>query len=409
MKQSAYNDSKILGISSSKKYNVLFLMNGAKPPRGGEFFTLSLIKNLRRDLFNPVLVYAYEGSIVNEIKKSNIAAIRLPLGNRLINIYPRKIKLYSPDFIFTVLWHLTASGAIFKLRRLLKEKDIHLIYAADNLSKLIGGVAGKMAGIKVVAHCHDDFKEDALGRIMRFFYFLLLDRILAVSEKVRKFFTVNGKISEKAITVYNGIRTDIFNREIVSDDIRDELGLREDVVIGSIGAIEKNKGQRYLLEAIAKLKTEGIANIVCIVCGTGPEEETLKRFVYEKGIADIVLFLGYRDDIPRIFKILDIIVTTSLTIEACPLSVIEAMSMKVPVIATNISGLPEIVDDGKTGFLVPPGDVVALCNSIRYLIQNPEIRLKMGENGRERVLERFTIEENVRRTEEIFLNVLKGN
>lgn len=361
-------------------------------------------------MFNPVLVYAYEGSIVNEIKKSNIAAIRLPLGNRLINIYPRKIKLYSPDFIFTVLWHLTASGAIFKLRRLLKEKDIHLIYAADNLSKLIGGIAGKMAGIKVVAHCHDDFKEDSLGRIMRAFYLLLLDRILTVSERVRKFFTVKGKLCPKAITVYNGVDPDIFNPERVDDNVKAEFGLKEGAfVLGSIGVLEKDKGQNYLFEAIAKLKAEGIANIVCLVCGTGPEEVNLKGIVRARDISAEVLFLGYRNDIPKILKVLNVVVMTSLTIEACPMTALEAMSMKVPVIATKVGGLPEVVDNGKTGIIVPPGDVVALCNSIRYLIQNPEIRLKMGENGRERVIERFTIEENVRRTEEIFLNVLKGN
>ncbi len=384
-------------------------MNGAKPPRGGEFLTSSLITHLRKDLLQPILVYANEGVIVQEIKKHGIDSIQLQLDNRITNIYPREIKIYNPFFILLFFWRLMAGGAIFKLKKLLEKNEVKLIYCADNLSKLIGGIAGKMAGIKVVAHCHDDFKEDVLGRTMRFFYFLLLDRILAVSEKVRKFFTVNGKISPKAVTVYNGINADVFNPQVIDGDIRDELGLREDVVvIGSIGAIEKNKGQRYLLEAIAKLKTEGIGNIVCIVCGTGPEEENLKRFVYEKGIADIVLFLGYRDDIPRILKILDIIIITSFH-ESFSMSTVEAMAMEVPVIATNVGGIPEVVDNGKTGILVPPGNVDALCKAMKYLIQNPEIGINMGKKGRQRVLERFTIEENVRKTEQIFLQMLRGN
>jgi len=410
MKHSTYNDSKISEIRSSKKYNVLFLMNGAKPPRGGEFFTLSLIKNLSRDLFNPVLVYAYEGFIVREIKKDNIEAIRLSLGDKLINIYLRKIKLYNPGFILTVLWQLIASGAIFKLRRLLKEKDIHLIYAADNLSKLLGGIAGRTTGLKVVAHCHDDFKEDSLGRIMRAFYLLLLDRILTVSERVRKFFTVKGKLCPKAITVYNGVDPDIFNPERVDDNVKADFGLKEGAfVLGSIGVLEKDKGQNYLFEAIAKLKAEGIANIVCLVCGSGPEEVNLKGIVRARDISAEVLFLGYRNDIPKILKVLNVVVMTSLTIEACPMTALEAMSMKVPVIATKVGGLPEVVVDGETGLLIPPGDVDALCRSIKNLVKHPDMRLKMGKAGRERVLERFTIEENVRKTEDIFLNVLKGN
>jgi len=80
----------------------------------------------------------------------------------------------------------------------------------------------------------------------------------------------------------------------------------------------------------------------------------------------------------------------------------------VPVIATNIGGLPEVVEDGKTGILVPPGDVNALCSAIKYLVNNPEARLKMGENGRLRVLEKFTIEQNVRKTEDVFLSLVEA-
>lgn len=396
--------------NSNSKYNIAFLMNGAKPPRGGEFLTLHLINHSSKKLFRTTLVYAHEGVIVEEIKKSGINAIHFPLSDKIINIYPREIKLYNPFFILTFLWHLFLNSGIFKLNKLLKENNIHLIYCADNLSKLIGGIAGKMLGIKIVAHCHEDFKEDALGKIMRIFYLLILDRILTVSEKVRKFFTVKGKISPKAITVYNGINTEVFDPTNIDDNLRIELGLKNDaIVLGSIGVLEKDKGQRYLFEAMARLKSEGINNIICVVCGTGPQEAELKEFVQKNRLGNEVLFLGFRSDIPLVLKTLDIIAITSLTIESFSMVAVEAMAMKVPVIATKVGGLPEVVDNGKTGIIVPPGDVGALCNSIRYLIQNPEIRLKMGENGRERVLERFTIEKNVRKTEEVFLEMLKGH
>jgi L-malate glycosyltransferase len=390
--------------------NIAFIMNGAKPPRGGEFLTLHLITHLRKDIFHPILIYAEDGIIVREIKKSDIESVNFSLNKNITGIYPREIKLYNPIFIFTFIWYLLTRGSIFRLKRILKEHNIHLIYCADNLSKLIGGIAGKVAGIKVVAHCHDDFKEYSLGVVIKIFYMLLLDKILAVSEKVRKFFVINGRISPKAITVYNGIDTKYFDPKNVKDNIREELALDKDsVVIGSIGVLEKDKGQRYLFEAIARLKAEGINNLICLVCGTGPEEANLKKFVQESGLKGEIIFLGFRNNMPKILKMLDILVITSLTIESFSMAAVEAMAMKVPVIATNISGLPEVVDDGKTGLLVPPGDIDALCNSIKYLIQDPGIRLKMGENGRERVLERFTIEENVRRTEDIFLYILKGN
>jgi UDP-N-acetylglucosamine:LPS N-acetylglucosamine transferase len=171
--------------------NIAFIMNGAKPPRGGEFLTLHLITHLRKDIFHPILIYAEDGIIVREIKKSDIESVNFPLNKNITGIYPREIKLYNPIFIFIFIWYLVTKGSIFRLKRILKEHNIHLIYCADNLSKLIGGIAGKVAGIKVVAHCHDDFKEYSLGVVIKIFYMLLLDKILAVSEKVRKFFVIN--------------------------------------------------------------------------------------------------------------------------------------------------------------------------------------------------------------------------
>ena len=401
------NSANNHNTTPDRRYNILFLMNGAKPPRGGEFLTLYLITHLRKDLFNPILVYAHEGVIVQELKKAGIDAVQIPLGNRITNIYPREIKLYNPFFILTFLWHSLTNRGILRLRKLIRDNDIHLIYCADNLSKIIGGIIAKISGVKSVAHCHDDFKEDMLGKTMRIFYLLLLDRILTVSDRVRNFFTVRRKISPKAITVYNGVNAEVFNPADVDDGMRVELGLREGtVVIGSIGVLEKDKGQKYLFEAVARLKSEGINNIVCVVCGTGPEELILKEFVHANGLDEEVLFLGFRTDIPRVLKTLDILVLTSLTIESFSMAAVEAMAMKVPVIATNVGGLPEVVEDGKTGILVPPGDINALCSAIKYLVKNPEARLKMGENGRLRVLEKFTIEQNVRKTEEVFLNLV---
>ena len=391
------------------RYNILFLMNGAKPPRGGEFLTLYLITHLRKDIFHPLLVYAHDGVIVRRLKEAGIDSVQIPLSSKIANIYPREISLHSPFFVISFLWHLVLSGSIFKLNKILKKNNIHLIYCADNISKFIGGIAGKMAGVKVVAHCHDDFKEDTLGKTMRMFYLMLLDRILTVSDKVKKFFAVNKKGFQKAITVYNGIDTDIFNPQNVPDDLRNELGLeKENIVIGSIGVIEKDKGHRYLVEALARLKAEGITNVICVICGTGHQEADLKELVRANGLDREVLFLGFRDDIPKVLKVLDILALMSLTIESFSMAAVEAMAMEVPVIATNIGGVPEVIDDGKTGIIIPPGNVDALCEAIKYLIQNPGVRFRMGQNGRLRVLDRFTIESNVRKTEEIFLQLLKN-
>ncbi|MBW8000507.1 MAG: glycosyltransferase family 4 protein [Planctomycetes bacterium] len=381
-------------------------MNGAKPPRGGEFLTYSLITNLDTDKFNPLVIYAKEGVIVKKIKQTDINTIELTLPDRLTGIYPRKIKLYSPLFLFTLLWDLVTSRCLFRLKKLILENDIQLIYCADNLSKLIGGMVGKMTNVKVVAHCHDDFKEDALGKIMRRTYLIFLDRILTVSDKVRRFFKVGQKISPKAVTVYGGIDTRLYDPDKTKTDIRSELGLDKDAfVIGSIGVIEEDKGHIYLLKAVAKLISEGI-DISAVICGTGHKEEFLKKFVEDENLNENIFFPGFRKDIPEVLKALDIFVMTSMTIESLSIVTLEAMAMRNPVIATNIGGLPEVVVDGETGIIIEPCNADVLADSIKYLLENPEKRFQMGQQGRKRVCEHFTIEKNVRKTEEVFLETL---
>lgn len=386
--------------------NIAFIMNGAKHPRGGEFLTLYLVKHLRRDIFNPVVIHASEGLIIEEIRKTGVDMVHIPLADGITNVYPRETRLYNPFFVMRFSLGLLRSGYLFKLFRLLKEKRIDLIYSADNLSKLTGGIVGKIAGIKVAAHCHDDFKEDFLGRIMRMWYLLFIGRLLTVSEKVRGFFKVNGEILSKVMTIYNGVDTAVYDPEAVPAGAREELGLEGGFfLIGLIGSLDENKGHRHLLEAVARLKSEGFA-LKCLICGKGPERGNLEAFAREKGLSEEALFLGFRKDIPRIMKSLDALIVPSVHTEACSMTILEAQAMGLPVIATSVSGNPELVAERITGLLVPPGDAEALAEAIKSLIRDPVSRCRMGMRARETVLERFTIERNVRKTEEIFIEFL---
>ena len=120
-----------------------------------------------------------------------------------------------------------------------------------------------------------------------------------------------------------------------------------------------------------------------------------------------VRFLGYRRDIPDLLGIMDMVVMPSLR-ESFGIVALEAMAMKVPVVASRIGGLEEVVEHERTGLLVPPGDADALAEAIRTLAENPEMRINMGEAGRQRVAEKFSIESTIRRTEEIYLECLGG-
>ena len=259
--------AKIMELNKSyskKKYTIAFLMSGAKSPRGGEILLSHCIKHLKRDVLHPIVIYAEEGVIVREIKKAGIDAIRIPLNNKITTPFLKNV-LYNPIKLTILLMNFLKSMYIFKVMRVLREYNVDLICSADTLSKIVGGISGKCLGIKVVAHCHADYSsimfQNIIGRLLKMIDSFLLDAILAVSEKVRSCFKGNDRVYSKVITVYNGVDAEFFNPIKVADSLLKELGGRYQIIIGNIGALDKFKGQIYLLEAIKRLKEEGIANI----------------------------------------------------------------------------------------------------------------------------------------------------
>lgn len=394
---------------TDSKYRIAFLMNGAKPPRGGEFLIHNLIVRLDRQRFHPVVIYAEEGRLIKRIKEAGIDSIQVPLSGKIASLFPGEV-LRNPFKLTSVIFNYLRSMHIFKLIRALKARDVDLIYSADSLSKISGGISGRWLAIKVIAHCHNDFEgplfRNMLGRFLKFIDISFLDAIIAVSGKVRVCFA-KDRIFPNVKMIYNGVDADIFDPRGIDDGITGELDIPEGALkIGIIGTIEKIKGHVYLIEAIGMLKGAGI-NCVALVCGTGPEEMNIRKAVRDKSLDKEVLFLGSREEMPGVLKVLDILAVPSLH-ESFSMAAVEAMSMEVPVIAARVGGLPEVVEDGVTGVLVPPGDSLGLYKAIRRLAEDPELRQRLGKNGRQRVLERFTIDENVRRTEEVFLELLEA-
>jgi len=258
--------------------------------------------------------------------------------------------------------------------------------------------------VKVVAHCRDLLKESVVEKMLLIYQLLFMNKIIAVSESNRNLFKVGSKLPEKVQTIYNGI--DLSGFDSVRGYRREEFRIKgEDIVLGIIAVFDKCKGHIYLFQAIAKLVSEGYKNIICLVIGDGREGDELRAFVLNKGLTDYIRFLGYRNDVPELLCVMDMVVMPSIQ-ESFPRVPLEAMAMKVPVIATTVGGLPESIEDGKTGILVSPMDVDSLSTAIKYLIENPEARKEMGEAGRKRVEERFSIENNVRKTEELYSDIL---
>lgn len=380
-------------------------MHGARNIGGGEYSIYYLIKEIRKDIFEPLVFYSHENEIIRRLKQDGIQLINLSLNEKITSIYRDKIKKNPASLL--VYFHYLIAG-IFATVKSLKQYRIDILHPHDNLSKIVGGIAAKIVGVKIVVHCRDFLKGSLIEKMLIFYQLSLMDNIIAVSESTRNLFKIGRKIPDKVQTIYNGIDLKEFDYKKKGYS-KEELGIRDkDLVIGIIATFDKCKGHIYLFKAMEMLISEGLRNIVCLVIGDGRERDELEAFVVNKNLQDYIKFLGYRTDIRELLKAVDVVVMPSLQ-ESFGRVAAEAMAMKVPVIASIVGGLPETVEEGKTGLLVPPGDASSLSKVIKYMIEHPDIRRKLGEAGRERVEERFSLESNVKKTEELYFRILKYN
>jgi len=303
------------------------------------------------------------------------------------------------------------SGAA-RLQRLLRKLDVDLLHTHVHVAAaVLGRAAARAAGRVVVSHLHieNHFRRSRLARAP----LVALDnasarlcaQLIAVSDATRVAFERQGFPADLLETIHNGV--DITAVESAPPaNIRRALGLPDDVpALCHVGRLAAVKGQRELLEAVAALRARGSQLHAVFVGGDlesgGAYTAELDRRARDLGIADVVHFLGFRADAAAIVRELDVLVLPSL-VEGLPLVVLEAMALGRPVVATAVGGTPEAVDDGRTGLLVPPRDVGALADAVATLIDDPDLRGRLGRAGRARVAERFDAERADRRVLEVY-------
>lgn len=201
--------------------------------------------------------------------------------------------------------------------------------------------------------------------------------------------------------IYNGIPTACFVLRAGRDNAKGE----KDVVLLHVGRFAPQKNHLLLIEAFA-LAVKEYPTMQLWLVGDGPLQPAVERLVKEKGLEEKVLFLGIRDDVPKLLADSDVFILPS-DWEGVPLTVLEAMAAGKPVIATAVGGVPELVEDGATGVLVPPRDPEALAQGILRLVKDPDLRRRMGKAARERALEHFDISRTAREYEALYLKLFK--
>jgi len=230
---------------------------------------------------------------------------------------------------------------------------------------------------------------------------MLYPKIIAVSDAVRNALLSGGLPESQVATVHGGVP--VREQAGAPAPLREELGLPADaVLIGIVARLAREKGQRFLLEAMRDVDRKA----VCLVVGRGPEEASLRAYRTAHGLADRVHFLGWRLDSDAVIAALDVVVQPSLWEEACSLSIMEAMSLGKPLVATRSGGNAELIAQDETGLLVAKHDVPALTEALNRLARDPGLRQRMGDAGQKRQAECFSIQAMAASTERVYQETL---
>lgn len=296
-------------------------------------------------------------------------------------------------------------NAAWRLSRLIKQLSPDVVHAHDPhgvaMAALALSMSTQLAKPPLVAARRVDFhlRGNALSR----WKYRQVDCFICASEAVRRMLIADGVPSARAVTVHEGI--DLGHVDAApAADLHAELWLPHgSPVVGNVAALVAHKGQRHLIEAAA-IVVKRVPDARFVIAGEGELRPALERQIKEHHLEKHVFLAGFRPDILSVHKGFDIFVMSSVT-EGLGTSLLDAMACGKPVVATTAGGMPEVVDEGATGLLVPPRDHQAMAEAIVKLLTNPEWRARMGAAGRARVRAKFSAERMVQDTLEIYRRV----
>jgi L-malate glycosyltransferase len=325
--------------------------------------------------------YSAAGAVVEQIKLSASRASRLEsLGSVILKhkvdiLHPTHVPIFSPETI------------------LMKRLGVKRLIFSDQSSRV---------------RTERSWLKDKMARVKNRFVSHWIDKIIADAEFIRHdLITDVGVASSKITVIYNGVNAGRFNRD--KGPTMDKAGLgipANHRVVTTVANCIPEKGLDVFLRAAEKTLRDG-AEATFVIVGDGPLSNDLKQLALSLGISKNVVFLGLRDDVQNILAVSDIFVLCSMWEEAHALVILEAMASRLPVVATRIGAIPESVEEGVTGMMFARGDAAGAANAISALLNDEPLRLKMGDAGRRRAEDRFTLDRWVNDTVALYENLLK--
>ena len=341
----------------------LFLSHSATMG-GAEFCLLDIAHSLRE---RALVVLLEDGPFRERLEDADVPVRVIAAG--ALHEVRRDSRLPSVSAL-AGLWK--TAGAV---SRIAAEFDV--IHANSQKALIVGSIAAKRAQKPLVWHLHDIIERPWFSTLNIFADVLLTnhgtERVLAVSRATADALVRQGGNAEKIHVVYNGIDAVQFDvTPLAIAQLRQSLGLSAVPVVGCFSRLANWKGQHVLIEAVSELPGVHVLLVGGALFGEHAYERVLREMVQRLGLADRVHFLGQRDDVSMLMHTVDLVVHPSTAPEPFARTLIESMLAGRAPIASACGGVPELIESGRNGFLVPPGDATALRGILQHLLESPQ-------------------------------------
>ncbi len=292
--------------------------------------------------------------------------------------------------------------AVRELAAWLRREEIDLVHAHMYRAEVIGTRAAVAAGVPVIfATVHSSRVRSPEDVALLAGLTPMMDRLIVPSDAIAHKVRCEGREGARYAVIPNGVDLSRFTTPAPPSTVRAEFGIPASApLVGVVARLEAEKGHRYLLDAWPAVLAAA-PDAWLLIAGEGSEADALRLRARSLGIAQRVAFTGRREDISALTAELSVAVLPSLR-EAQGISILEAMARRVPVVASAVGGIPEVITSGVDGILVPPADAEALAAAISRLLADAQLRRRIGEAGYRTVAERYSIDAQVRRIEAVY-------
>ncbi|MBI4484274.1 MAG: glycosyltransferase family 4 protein [Acidobacteria bacterium] len=304
-------------------------------------------------------------------------------------------------------------SALVQLVRLLRARPFQIVHTHNSKAGFLGRLAARWCKVPIVVHTVHGFSFHEDENPFWRWLFLFLERwaagwcdtMIAISQPMVDW-ALEKRVApaEKIVKIYSGIEIDSFCLP-ANPKLREHFGIPKTApLLGAVSKLWEGKGHKVILDAMPRI-LEAHPDAMLVIVGEGSLRPKLESLVARKGLGSRVIFTGFRADVPEVTALFDVALLASFY-EGMGRVILEAMAAGKPVVATRVGGIPDLVTEGVTGFLVPPGDPGALAEKVIRLLSDPVLRERMGRAGREAVTERFSARTMVREIRRVYDELL---